>query len=135
MHVLRQSVQCKGLLLLLLVMSPVDLDSRLRSGRPPSPRRSLTTGGTDRGITAGGASIYTNTTAAEPSDSTNKTRSLIIMASAGPCIAGNQMGCRNEQVLASPSIGSGFIGVAAAESGADTLRWGGSGEFAGEVCH
>ena len=133
MHELRQSVFYKGVLLLLLIMSPVDLDSRLRSGRPPSHQRSLT-GGTHRASVAGRACIATVTAADNSSESANDARFSIILASDGAC-TGSEMDWRYEQLLTPPSIGSGLTGVGAAGFGPDTLKWGGSGDFAGaEVC-
>ena len=131
---LQQSIQIKAMLLLLLIMSPVELEFKVRSNKPPCTRSSVA----DRAPRA--ASVWgsnTSETAANSSTAIHDSGFVFWTTAPGsaPISTISERGsCYSGKMLAlTPSGTSGIIGVAADIE--DALQWGGKGEFAGEFCN
>ena len=130
MRSLHQSVQVKAILMLLLVISPVDLEFRLRSEKPPCARRSLTAGLAPRAAAITWDSNIFNTTANSSTPYSNSGPAFTdAPASASATAHGRGNSCTVRLRLATSWISSGVRGAAADLS--DQLQWGGKGEFAG----
>jgi hypothetical protein len=125
MRSLQQFRQVKALLLLLLIMSPVDLESRLRFDRPHWTRK-LLRGRATRAPAVCGDAITSNATAATSSTGVTEFGPIVKHVSYSATFAASRGG----RPQRSDAIRCGIIGAAADFS--QSFQWGGTGEFAGE---